>query len=178
MLIGLITSGDFKKRGVSLFLEALARLDAAVKEGLHVLVLGQETRLGPYRRLAEETSLGPRIRFLPPTQKVERFYHALDAYCHPALYEEFGQSVQEALACGVPVLTSRRTGAAELLAGTAYEGFLPDAPEAGRLSADIARLTGDAGLRRKLSEEGPRAVGSNTWDANFEKTRALYESLR
>lgn len=176
-LAGLITSGDFKKRGVALFLEALARLAPPIKERLHVLVLGSESRLGPYRGLAAGTGLGERIRFLPPTPKVERFYHALDAYCHPALYEEFGQSVQEALACGAPVLTSRRVGASELLGGSAYESLLPEAPSAERLCADLERLVRDAGLRRSLAEAGPKAVRENSWDSNFRKTRALYEGL-
>ncbi|HAH08190.1 MAG TPA: hypothetical protein DCM05_16970 [Elusimicrobia bacterium] len=173
-LIGLITSGDFRKRGVALFLEALAR---AGLPDVHALILGQESRLAPYRELAAQTGLGGRIRFLPPTPKVERFYHALDVYCHPALYEEFGQSVQEALACGVPVLTSRRVGASELLTGSVYEGLLPDAPSVEGLRSDLSRLAKDAALRSALSQTGPAAVRGNTWDSNFDKTRALYEGL-
>lgn len=176
-LVGLITSGDFRKRGVGLFLEALARLDAGLRGRVRVLVLGSESRLGPYRRLAGEAGLGERILFLPPDPRVERFYHALDVYCHPALYEEFGQSVQEALACGTPVLASRRVGAAELLEGTVYGEFLPERPEAERLAADLGRLLGDAALRSALRNTGPAAVRGNDWDANFARTKALFERV-
>ncbi|MFA6092929.1 MAG: glycosyltransferase family 4 protein [Elusimicrobiota bacterium] len=171
ILVGLITSGDFQKRGAALFLEALSRMPETEKTRLHAVILGSENRLGPYRRLAGQTGLGARVRFFPPEAAVERFYHALDIYVHPALYEEFGLSVQEALACGVPVLSSRRVGACELLEGTDYEaGFLPESPEPGQLAADIVRLMREPALRGRLAEAGPSAVRANDWAANFRAT--------
>ena len=116
ILLGLVTSGDFVKRGVALFLKAVGGLREELRSKLHVLIVGREKDLEPYRRLAGEAGLGERARFLAPRPEVERIYHALDLMVHPALFEEFGQSVQEAMACGVPVVTSARVGAAELLA--------------------------------------------------------------
>ncbi|MFA6316046.1 MAG: glycosyltransferase family 4 protein [Elusimicrobiota bacterium] len=126
VLVGLISSGDFEKRGVARFLEALGGLPPGIRAGLHALVMGRETRLAPYRERAAAVGLGARVHFMPPSDEVARFYHALDLYVHPALYEEFGQSVQEAMACGVPVLTNARVGAAELFAGKGGL-VLPDA---------------------------------------------------
>ena len=91
LCVGLITSGDFAKRGVPDFIEAVARLRARVR----CLVMGQERRLAPYRAQAAQAAIADRIRFLPPDPAVERYFRSLDLYVHPALYVEFGQSVQE-----------------------------------------------------------------------------------
>ena len=176
LLVGFITSGDFKKRGLDIFLEALARLSAPIKDRVHALVLGKESRLGPWQDMAGSTGLGARHHFLPPVDKVESAYHALDVYCHPARYEEFGQSVQEAMACAVPVLTSRCVGASELF-GPLATSLLADAPEAGSLARDLTRLIADEGLRSRLGAEGAEAAGPNSWEANFNATLACLRRL-
>lgn len=175
LLVGLITSGDFVKRGVGIFLEALGRLSPEAKRKIHILIIGRESRLSSYRAKAGETGLGEKIRFLAPSPRVERYYHALDIYVHPALYEEFGQSVQEAMACGVPVLTSARVGAAELFKGEARE-LLLEKPEAASLAERLEKLIGDASLRRHYAQEGILAAQANTWEDNFKSTLACYRS--
>ncbi|MEK7743863.1 MAG: glycosyltransferase, partial [Elusimicrobiota bacterium] len=161
---------------LDIFLEALARLSAPTKDRVHALILGKESRLGPWQDMAASTGLGSKLHFLPPVDKVESAYHALDVYCHPARYEEFGQSVQEAMACAVPVLTSRRVGAAELF-GPLASSLLSDAPEAGALARDLERVLADEGLRARLGAEGADAARSNTWEANFNATLACLRRL-
>ncbi len=113
---------------------------------------------------------------LEPRADVERLYHALDLYVHPALYEEFGQSVQEALACGVPVLTSSRVGAAELLPA-ALRTLAVVEPTPAALAQAIGRLMRDAAARDALRRVGPDAVKGNTWDVNWAATRRIYDEI-
>lgn len=172
--IGLVTSGDFEKRGVGRFLAALARLLKKRPE-VRGLVAGKDD-FAPYRRQAAEAGLSGKVVFAPAIDEPERYYHALDLYAHPALYEEFGQSVQEALACGLPVVCGERVGAVELL------------PEEGRqlvvrgssveaLEAALERAAASPNLRWRLAEAGPAAVAGNGWDANFARTLSVYEEL-
>jgi UDP-glucose:(heptosyl)LPS alpha-1,3-glucosyltransferase len=170
VVVGLITSGDFKKRGVEEFIAALGRLKTPVK----AVVVGKEGKLGPYREKAR--GLKSDLRFVEPSSEVARFYHALDVYVHPAHYEEFGQSVQEALACGLPVVTTGSVGAAELLPQEARETVL-EKLDAAALAGVIDRLAADAGLRQRLAVLGPSAVSRNTWDANFEATARVYSNI-
>jgi len=175
VLFGLITSGDFVKRGVEAFLVALGQvLRAGVSA--RALVIGKETRLGPYLKRASNEGVSRAIRFLPPMTEVAPCYHALDAYIHPARYEEFGQSVQEALACGVPVVAGRQVGAAELITGEARE-FLLERGEAEELATRMTSLARDRGLRARLGAAGPAMVAGNTWDRNFAATLGCYERL-
>jgi UDP-glucose:(heptosyl)LPS alpha-1,3-glucosyltransferase len=176
ILVGLITSGDFRKRGVDIFLAALGRLPTSLKEKLKVIVIGSESRLAPYRRRAAEAGVGGRIRFMKPQPQVEHYYHALDIYVHPALYEEFGLSVQEAMACGVPVLTTSCVGASELFKGEAKEMLLPRS-EPEPLALALERLMKNASLRQRLAGEGIDAIRGNTWDKNFKSTLDCYKEL-
>jgi UDP-glucose:(heptosyl)LPS alpha-1,3-glucosyltransferase len=176
VLVGVITSGDFVKRGVRPFLVAVGSLSKSVRERLRIVIAGKEPRIGDYRALAEESGYGPQTRFMAPVLAVERLYHALDLYVHPAPFEEFGQSVQEALACGIPVLAGKQVGAAELMAAEAREWLLDGShPEA--MASRLERLVEDAPLRTRLGALGPEAVAGNTWEANFAATLACYDQL-
>jgi UDP-glucose:(heptosyl)LPS alpha-1,3-glucosyltransferase len=167
VVIGLVTSGDFVKRGVGRFLEILADLKRR-RLPFKALIVGKETRLDAYRRRAAELEVADRVIFGAPRRDVEVYYHALDVYCHPAFYEEFGQSVQEALACGVPVVCGDKVGAAELLPAS-MRGFVAD-PRGDKFADGLAALAADADLRRSLAAEAPGSVAPNTWDANAAKT--------
>lgn len=178
LLVGLVTSGDFSKRGVGTFLRALGRLAPDLRGRVHALVVGRERDIEPYRRLAAQAGMGERARFLVPRPEVERIYHALDLLVHPALLEEFGQSVQEAMACGVPVVTSSEVGASELLAqGSEARRLLLARPEEGGIASVLEKTLVDPALRRRLAEDGIQACRENTWDRNFDATLKVYEGL-
>ncbi|MBI5630954.1 MAG: glycosyltransferase family 4 protein [Elusimicrobia bacterium] len=170
-VFGLVTSGDFVKRGLRLFLEALALLRG---RPFKALVVGKESRLGPYERLARES--GAAVRFMPPVPDVERCYHALDVYVHPALYEEFGMSLQEAMACGLPAISGARVGAAELIGGEGRR-FVLESLTPPELAARMAELAGSEAARRRLSELGPRWVSSNTWGRYSRETVQVYQEI-
>src|SRR5207245_11214072 len=80
-----------------------------------LVVVGDDERLGHYRGLAE--ALGGRVRVTGPRPDVEAVLAAADVACLPSRQEAFGNVVLEACAAGVPVVTTRRAGAAELLDG-------------------------------------------------------------
>ncbi|MBI3564447.1 MAG: glycosyltransferase family 4 protein [Elusimicrobia bacterium] len=175
-LFGLVTSGDFEKRGLAPFLRAFAAVVRAVPTA-RALVVGKETRPGPYRALAAELGVADKVVFRPPEAEVERLYHALDAYVHAARWEEFGMTVLEALACGVPVVAGEKVGAAELLAGEARRFVLGEpSPEA--LAAAMLALARDPGLRARLGTEAPAAAAPYTLAAHGARVLSFYERLR
>ncbi|MBA3806556.1 MAG: glycosyltransferase family 4 protein, partial [Acidobacteria bacterium] len=58
---------------------------------------------------------GANVRLIPPTSEIERYYAAADAFVFPTTYDAFGMVVLEAMASGLPVFSSDRAGAAELI---------------------------------------------------------------
>lgn len=174
VLIGLVTSGDFSKRGLDILLEAYARLPATTRDKTQLLVLGKLGSTAKFTDKAAELGLAERIHFVPHTREPQRYFHALDICVHPARYEEFGQSVQEAMACGIPVLTTQRVGAAELLPAS-YFNDLPSAPVAEQLARQLTEWVDNPDRRLAMAEIGAEAVNGNTDHANFSQTKAIYE---
>ncbi len=174
LLYGLVTSGDFEKRGLKPFLRAFAAV-AAKRPEARALVVGKEARPGPYLALAKELGIADRVIFRDPIPEVWRYYHALDVYVHPAKWEEFGMSVLEALACGLPVITGAKVGAAELLKGEQGEFVLND-PSGPPLENAMLALS-DASLRARVGALGPAAALPCAWDRGAASLHALYESL-
>lgn len=100
----------FERKGVAQALRAIAP-HAAV----HLVVVGGDKKLVHYQRLAVQLGVSERVHFTGPQRDVRSHYGLADGFILPTLYEPFGSVVGEAMACGLPVLTSTRCGGAELL---------------------------------------------------------------
>jgi UDP-glucose:(heptosyl)LPS alpha-1,3-glucosyltransferase len=174
-LFGLITSGDFEKRGLTPFLRAFAKVSREVPTA-RALIVGKETRPGPYLKLAAELRIKDKVFFREPISEVERLYHGIDIYVHAAKWEEFGMTVLEALACGVPTITGAKVGASELLDERSRDFVLAEiSPEA--LGASMMRLARDPALRARLSRSGTAAAAPFTLAAHGRSVLSLYERL-
>lgn len=174
-LFGLITSGDFEKRGLAPFLRAFAKV---LREAplARALVVGKETRPGPYLKLAAELRISDKVFFREPIPEVERLYHGIDVCVHSAKWEEFGMTVLEALACGVPTITGAKVGASELLTGQSRDFVLAEmSPEA--LAGAMTRFARDPGLRARLSSSALVDAAPFTLAAHGRAVLSLYERL-
>ena len=95
--------------------------------------------------------------YRPKNHWPELWMAALDLFVYPARYEEFGMVVLEAAALGVPVVTSRRVGAAECLPPE-YARWLSEAPDVDEFAARTLTLLRDTTVRTQLSVAGMRAA--------------------
>ena len=134
-------------------LRAFARLD----EDVWLVLAGD----GP-ERAALEREAGPRVRFpsYVPYPELPSVYAAADLFVHPAREERWGVSVQEALACGLPVVTSSRVGAARDLLVEGGNGFTYRAGDDAGLALCITQALG---LRPEEVRRESRAVLAR-WD--------------
>lgn len=131
----LFVGTGFERKGLRYAIEALRYLPAETV----LLVIGKGgTRR--YRALAEQWDLGQRVIFLGPQKSVEGYYAASDLVVLPTLYEPMANVVLEALASGVPVVTSRDSGNAEMIT-EGKDGWIVDAPDDAR---DVARAVATA----------------------------------
>lgn len=127
----------YRRKGLDLALAALARLP-----GLRLQVAGVERRVGPWRALADRLGVGDRVVWRGPTAEPERLLPGARALLLPTRYDAFANVTLEALACGVPVVTTATNGAASVLGG-------PAVAVAGTAPADLA-----AALERVLQVSG------------------------
>lgn len=176
-IIGLISSGDFKKRGVSQFLDALALLPSELQEKIQPLVIGKELHITPYQHQAKGLPLKHPVLFLEPMPQVEKYYHSFDICVHPALFEEFGLVVQEAIICGAPVISSRRVGATELVPASHRQHAVLEEPTPQGLANSLAFWIKNENARTAwLSAVRPYYV-ENSASRHFQKIWELLESL-
>lgn len=109
-VIGLITSGNFKKRNLGLLIEAYKQF--AEKHPKARLFIAGGNIDQKYKDMAPAN-----VVFAPPIIDVKHYYYLLDVFVLPAHIEEFGRSVLEAMYCGKPVITTAHVGASEILEG-------------------------------------------------------------
>jgi glycosyltransferase involved in cell wall biosynthesis len=155
-LIGFVTSGEFDKRGLDIFLASAAQI-AAARPDANFLVVGAK-RLPSYASRHPLVADG-RLKYRRKGFRPERWFSALDIFLFPARFEEFGMVVSEAQASGLPVLTSRRVGAAECLPGV-YDSWLLDAPDPCEFATRTLRLLDDDSARGQLSSAGIDGVAA------------------
>lgn len=149
-LVGLITSGDFEKRGLDVFVGAAERITAA-RADTRFLVVGSKSLPAAVRANALVGT--GRLLYRPKSRAPERWFAALDLFLYPALFEEFGMVVLEAQAVGLPIVTSRRVGATECLPSV-YEPWLAERPLTDDLAERVLALLADAAARSGLSAAG------------------------
>jgi UDP-glucose:(heptosyl)LPS alpha-1,3-glucosyltransferase len=110
----LFLGSGFRRKGLDGLLAAFGRVAPEIPEA--VLVVAGKDRPGKYRRAVRGLRLEDRVLFLGPTRKAKELYAASDLFALPTLYDPFSNACLEAMATGVPVLTSCQNGVSELLA--------------------------------------------------------------
>jgi UDP-glucose:(heptosyl)LPS alpha-1,3-glucosyltransferase len=107
----LFAGSGFERKGLGALIGALARVR---DRRARVVVLGRGD-IDRYRRLADDGGVGGRIVWLGARPDIERWYAAADVLALPTRYEPFGNVHLEALASGLPIVTSVRAGGAEAI---------------------------------------------------------------
>ncbi len=167
----LLVGSGFERKGVSRLLAAFARLRDARSR---LLVVGADRRIEAFRARAGALGLGARVLFAGPQDDVRPWYAAADCFVLPTLYDPFPNAALEALACGLPVVTSASCGAAELIAEGA-NGYVCDALDVNALADRMQRIDPAAGAA--MRERARASVASLGITAMAQQLVALYRSL-
>jgi UDP-glucose:(heptosyl)LPS alpha-1,3-glucosyltransferase len=160
----------FERKGLAALLHALASLPATA----HLAVLGYDRHAQYYQRLAVHLGIAKRVYFLGPQADVKPYYGAADALALPTLYDPFPNAALEALACGLPVITSTKSGAAELIRD-GENGFVCDALDQQALAQALRALLD--GHAEKLATAARATVAALSLEAMAEQLSALYRTL-
>jgi len=164
--------GDMKK-GATPAIRALAHTP-----GVTLLFLtASDTR--SWQTIAEAEGVLDRVIFHPHSKQVEQFFAASDVFLFPTLYDSYGLVIVEAMAAGLPVITTRAAGASEIIS-PGIDGFLIDAPwDVPGLVGHLSQLRDDRQLRERVGAAARATVEPFTWDRTAEQTLAVYhDALR
>ena len=97
--------------------------------------------------MAARLGVGAAVEFVGPVEHTLPYYAAADIYIHPTIYDTCSLVVLEAAACGLPVVTTRCNGAAELFHDGVDVLLASDPADAEELAGRVQLLM-DAAARR------------------------------
>lgn len=102
------------------------------------------------------------------------WYTDADLFAYPSVYEGFGLPVLEAMACGLPVITTDSSSLRELAAEAA---LLVEPGSSEALEEAMARLLEDRALHDGLRDKGLARAAEYSWDVTARRTADVYEAV-
>jgi UDP-glucose:(heptosyl)LPS alpha-1,3-glucosyltransferase len=167
----LLIGNDWRNKGLPTILQAASCLSHLP---IRLLVVGNDAA-GPFRAQAAKLAIGERCRWELPSADVLDFYAASDVYVSPSREDSFGLPVAEAMACGLPAITSVCAGVADSIHDAADGFVLREPRDAQTLSQLIERLHSNPELRRKIGEAASQTALAWDWNRN---AAAVWELLQ
>lgn len=123
----------FERKGLAGAIKAIANTDR------YLVVVGQDKAEKQYKELAQSLGCLNRVRFMGMQKNTLPFYQAVDGLLLPTLYDPFPNVILEAMACGLPVITSPTCGGAEFIT-TGQNGYVCDALNITQLSDAVMAI--------------------------------------
>ena len=163
----IFVGSGFERKGAASFLATLARVN-----GLSGIVVGHDKHLSRYRAHAARLGLAERVHFTGGVKDVRPFYAASDIFLMPTLYEPFGLVFGEAMACGLPAITSPEAGAADWIRH-GDTGFVVDPLDIAGLADAVEQAIADPGMGARARQ----AVLPYTRADTAARYAALYRQL-
>ncbi|MBX7104351.1 MAG: glycosyltransferase family 4 protein [Gemmataceae bacterium] len=159
-IVGAVVAMNYRLKGLEPLLRCLPLIP---KESKFRLVVAGSPQTRPWRRLAHRLGVADRVRFVGHCADVRRVFYSADFFIHPTFYDPCSLVVLEALACGLPVVTTTNNGASELLRLPAEGYVIRDPHDPGEMARPILDLLDD-NRRAEISRAARGAAGRWTFD--------------
>jgi UDP-glucose:(heptosyl)LPS alpha-1,3-glucosyltransferase len=168
--VALFAGMNYRLKGLEPLLRAVARLPA--ESPFRLLVAGSP-ETASFERLARRLKIAERVRFIGYCADMRNGYFAADFFVHPTFYDPCSLVVLEALACGLPVVTTRYNGAAEVMRPP-REGFVIDDPhDLDALAGAMKRLL-DPARRSACAQAARRTAAQWTFEHHYRQMLAVF----
>jgi UDP-glucose:(heptosyl)LPS alpha-1,3-glucosyltransferase len=168
----LYVGSGFERKGVPQLLAAFASMG---NREARLIIVGRDRQQPAMERRASALGIAARVHFAGAQKDVGPWYGAADAFVLPTLYDPFPNAALEALACGLPVITSTSCGAAELVRD-GYNGYVCDALDIGALTRHLDALA-VPGAAPGMAAAARESVAALSVAAMAQRLVELYRSL-
>lgn len=150
---------DDPRKNIGLLLEAYARLPDEVRERVRLVLAGSSGPPPGFWTRAEALGQRDRIEYVerPSREVLVRLYQRAAVFALPSDEEGFGVVLLEAMACGVPVV-STRSGGPDGIVSDGKDGFLVPLDDAAAMADRLSRLLQDAGLNLSMGRDARRTI--------------------
>ena len=128
-----------------------------------------------YLHFAHE-NLRSQIIYKEPVPDIEKYYSAADIFALPSIYEPFGNANLEALASGLPVITTRHCGAADIIRH-GQNGLIVETPESSEEVAENINSLFDPTVRKTMGQNGRTLAEQFSVKINTRKMVEVYQKI-
>lgn len=167
--VALIIAQDYERKG-------LAEAITALPPDLTLLVVGKQDPAA-YQRLAAQQGVADRVIFAGPTTDPYSFYRAADFFVLPTRHDPCSLVVLEALAMGLPVISTAFNGATEIMTDGVHGFVLPDPRNVDALRDRYRRML-DSEARAAMSRACFALRPELSQDHHVDKLISIYESIK
>jgi UDP-glucose:(heptosyl)LPS alpha-1,3-glucosyltransferase len=167
----LFVAMNYRLKGLEPLLQAMAAVPAVTP--LKLVVVGHP-KTSRYQRLAHRLGIADRVIFHGFCAVTRNAYFAADFLVHPTFYDPCSLVALEAMACGLPVVTTQFNGACELLPSQCTALTVADPHDRVALAASLVRLT-EAGTRSACARAARDAANAWTFEDHYRKLLSILE---
>jgi UDP-glucose:(heptosyl)LPS alpha-1,3-glucosyltransferase len=168
----LFVSNNFRMKGLAFLIKALAEIKKENSPPFKLLVLGRD-RQDSYAGLARDMGIFEEVTFAGSTHEPEKYYGASDLLAHPTFYDACSLTVLEALASGLPVITTASNGASGILCHGEEGWVVGDLTDGEDLKRGIAYFL-DEKRRRQATTQAREKAEIYSEKANFDRVIAIF----
>lgn len=167
----LVGSG-FERKGVRQAMTALRGVDDAV-----LVIVGHDKHRSRYEEVAARLEVASRVRFVGPVTDPLPYYAMADLFLLPTIYDPFPNAALEALACGLPTITTDACGAGELIEEGVNGWIVPSGTTEPLRETMQEAVRLDAARLHSMSQAARRAAEPHSLTALSASLLSLYRSL-
>jgi UDP-glucose:(heptosyl)LPS alpha-1,3-glucosyltransferase len=167
---------DFRKKGVKYLIQAAARLRNKVRcKSFGVVVVGSKPSPA-LLSLVDGMDLGSIVIFRGPTQNPETYYNACDVFVLPTFYDACSLVVFEAMASGLPAITTRHNGASGIISDGRDGMVLEDPLDVAKMATVMERFL-DIPFLETSSSFARQTASHYSKEANHDRIILILESV-
>ena len=156
----------------------LLRAYERMRERAVVLFVGDGELREPLETYAQEHALrGVRFVGFINQSDLPKYYAMSDVFVLPSTYEPRGAVINEAMACGLPVIVTNRCGSIGDIVLDGENAFIYPAGDADALAASMTRLVDDAALRERMAQRSCEIIATWTFARGVEGVRSAMRWL-
>lgn len=171
----ILSIGRFDKlKGYEFLLEAMKGV-LEINKNVDLLVVGCGPEEHNIKRIAKNSDILDNVIFIDfiPPDDLPKYYSSCEFFVLATLCESFGITLVEAMACGIPVVSTTVAAVPEVVDGG---GILVEPRNSDQLAEAMLKLLNDENLRRKLSKKALEQAQKFSIEKRIEKIEGIYET--
>lgn len=172
----LFVGSGFERKGLKFLIQAFGILKKQEQSPPCKLIVIGKGRIECYQDIADKYGVGADVKFIGPAKDVMGYYSAADIFALPSIYEPFSNACLEAMASGLPVVTSRVNGVSEILTH-GKDGMVIDDPSNPDEIAERIEPLLDENARFDAGKAARTTVENYTIEKNVENFLKLIEGM-